>query len=483
MDEMFRTDERVKTSTKWFFALGDIFQGGFFNIVNFFYSFFLTDVVGISPIWAANVFLLGKVWDAVTDPAMGFISDNTRTRFGRRRPYILIGAPLVLIAFIMMWFPLSGGTEASKIVFYIFAYMLMNTVATIASVPFLAMSAELSTDYNERTSITNTRMIVSIISSLLCAVVPMLLVGMYQDIRTGYIVMSIAFGLFFTLPLLLVFFKVPERKQFSGEKKGTWGKMFGTLRLKVFRRFIGMYLGIVVAMDITSMIFVYYMTYNLGRSGELSFVLGALLVSEVAFVPLASWFAKKTSKSRAVIFGNLGWMVCAAASFLITGDSPGFFIYLLAVFLGGFIGFSLIGFTSLFGDVTEVGEYHFGYRAEGGFSGIQQFIRKCAAALANWVALMLLGIVGFINPLEVVENGVTTLITQTQTPAVLFTIKGILGFASILLLVPSTIIAIRWKLTKEKHATLIGYLDRKRAGLEIDEAMEEEVREICKPLI
>jgi len=147
------------------------------------------------------------------------------------------------------------------------------------------------------------------------------------------------------------------------------------------------------------------------------------------------------------------------------------------------MSFSLIGFTALFGDVTEVGEYHFGNRAEGSFSGIQQFIRKCAAGLANWVALTLLGIVGFVSPLEIVENGVTTLITQQQTDTVLFTIKGILGVATFILLIPSTIVAVRWKLTKDKHSKLIGYLDRKRAGLEIDEAMEQEVQEICKPLI
>jgi oligogalacturonide transporter len=225
------------------------------------------------------------------------------------------------------------------------------------------------------------------------------------------------------------------------------------------------------------------MTYNLGRASELSFVLGALLVSEVAFVPLASRFAAKTSKTRAVMLGNLGWCLCAISSLMITPESPGFAIYVLAVVLGGFMSFSLIGFTALFGDVTEVGEYHFGYRAEGSFSGIQQLIRKCAAGLANWVALMLLGLSGFINPLELVENGATTIINQPQPPIVLFTIKAILGIASILMLIPSTVIAIRWTLTKTKHAKLIGYLDRKRAGLEIDAETEQEISDICKSLI
>jgi len=463
--------------------LGDIFSGGFFNIVNFFYSIFLTDVVGISPYWAGIVFLLGNFLDAVTDPAMGIISDNTRSKFGRRRPYIILGAPLVFFAFVMMWFPLSGGTEISRVLFYVFAFVLMNTVTTIVQVPFLSWAAELTTDYTERTALTNVRMLVSVSSTIISAVFPMLIVGAYHEVRSGYIVMSIIFGLFYTLPLILVFLKVKERKQFSEGKKGTWRDMFAPMRLRVFRRFMVLYLGITLAMDVTAMIFAYYMTYNIGRPEEISFVLGALLVSQVAAVPLASWFAKKTSKAKAVIFGNLGWTLCAAATFLVTADSPGFLVYVLACILGGFIAFSLVGYNAIFGDVTEVGEYHMGYRAEGSLYGIQQFIRKCCAALANWFALFLLGLAGFISPIEIVEDGVALLVTQPQTPLVLFTIRSIFGIVSVVLLIPSTINALTWRLPKEKHAKLIAYLDRKRAGLEIDEESERDVHEICKPLI
>ena len=427
--------------------------------------------------------MIGNFLDAVTDPGMGVISDNTRSKFGRRRPYIILGAPLVFLAFVMMWFPLSSGTELSKIVFYIFAFVLMNTVTTIVQVPFLAMAAELTTDYNERTSLTNVRMIVSVTSSIICAVLPMLIVGAYQEVRTGYIVMSIIFGLFFTLPLILVFLKVKERKQFSEGRKSSFKEMFSPVKIRIFRRFMCIYLGIVIAMDILAMIFAYYMTYSLERPGELSFVLGTLLVSQVAAVPLASWYARKTSKTSSVILGNAGWTVCALASFLLTPEGPGFHIYVLASVLGVFLAFSLIGYNSLFGDMTEVGEYHLGYRAEGIFYGIQQFIRKCCAALANWFALFLLGIAGFITPTEVVEAGVTRLITQPQTPIVLFTINGILGIVSVILLIPSTFFAIRWQLTKDKHAKLISYLDRKRAGVEISPEDELEVHDICEPLI
>jgi len=482
----YRTDEKIKTSTKWYFALGDIFSGGFFNIVNIYYSFFLTDVVGIKPYYAILVFILGNVLDAVTDPAMGIITDNTRTRFGRRRPYFLIGAPLVLLAFVMMWFPLSSGTEVSKVIFYIFAFVLMNTVTTIIQVPFLAMATELSTDYNERTSITNIRMIVSVSATIACAIVPHEIIKHYRDmgdVNMGYIVMSIAFGLLFTLPYLLVFFKVKERKQFSKGRKSTWREMFNPLKLRIFRRYMVIYLGIILAMDVIAMIFVYFMTYNLDRYEELNFVLGALLVFQVLCIPLAAWFAKKTSKVRAIIVGNLAWIAIAVTIFLINKDSPFYFIYLIAAGIGCCMAFSLVGYNSVFGDVTEVGEYHFGHRSEGGFYGIQQFIRKCLAAVANGGVLLLLGLSGFVNPVETFENGVRTLVQQPQTPAVLFTIQAIIGFVSIIMLIPSTITAFCWKLSKDKHHKLISYLDRKRSGLEITEEEKQEIEKICKPLI
>ena len=147
------------------------------------------------------------------------------------------------------------------------------------------------------------------------------------------------------------------------------------------------------------------------------------------------------------------------------------------------MAFSLIGYNSIFGDVAEVGEYHFGYRSEGSIYGVQQFIRKCLAAVANGGVLLLLGLSGFINPIEEIVDGVRTLVQQPQTPAVLFTIQAIIGFVSIVFLIPSTIIAFCWKLTKERHHKLISYLDRKRAGIEVSDEEKKEIDEFCKPLI
>lgn len=468
--KVVRTNVKLRFGTKLAFAMGDFYAGGFYNIVNFYYAIFLTDVIGISPIWAGAIFTLSKIWDAITDPLMGAISDRTKSRFGRRRPYLLYGVPLVILSIIWLWYPYTEGSEASRVLFCAVAYMFANTVATFVQVPFLAMSAELSTDYNERNSISGIRMAVSLFSSLLCAVAPMLIISAYGNIKSGYLAVGVIFGLVFALPLLITFFRVKEPEVFvqSAEKNtGIFKPMWETLRVKSFRRLNYIYLGIFVTLDIIAMIMAYYMTYILQRPGELSFVLGALLLFQIIGIPFATMAANKVGKIRVIIIGSIGWIVGTLCTLFISAQSPPFLIYPLAAVIGFIMAFSLVGIISLFGDVTDVGELYFGKRMEGSFSGVQQFIRKCASALANGLALGLLSLAGYINPVNEIP--------QPQVPAVLWTIRGITGIFALVMLVPTILLCLNWQLTPERQTKLINYLDKKRSGLPIDAEEQEEM--------
>jgi oligogalacturonide transporter len=92
-------NEKLSLKTKIGYGLGDLYGGGAFIILGTYYLHFLTDVVKIAPVLAGLIIMISKIWDAVTDPLMGMISDRTRTRFGRRRPYFLLGIPLIFISF------------------------------------------------------------------------------------------------------------------------------------------------------------------------------------------------------------------------------------------------------------------------------------------------------------------------------------------------------------------------------------------------
>ncbi|HAH96809.1 MAG TPA: MFS transporter, partial [Firmicutes bacterium] len=90
--------EKLSASTKLAFGFGDVYGGGAIQIVNFFYLIFLTDYIGLRPAYAGIIFFIARGWDAIADPLMGVITDRTRTRFGRRRPYFLAATVLVFVS-------------------------------------------------------------------------------------------------------------------------------------------------------------------------------------------------------------------------------------------------------------------------------------------------------------------------------------------------------------------------------------------------
>jgi oligogalacturonide transporter len=127
-------------------------------IVGLLFMFFLTEVVGLSPALAGLVFGIGKVWDAITDPLMGYISDRTKSRFGRRRIYFLVGIVPIAISFIIMWIPIHTNSQIGLFLYYSFAYIVFATVITMVMIPYSALAAELSADYKVRNRLSGARL-------------------------------------------------------------------------------------------------------------------------------------------------------------------------------------------------------------------------------------------------------------------------------------------------------------------------------------
>src|SRR5512142_1753147 len=166
--------------------MGDFYGGGSRTLISFFYLVFLTDVVRLSPGLAGIVILVSKFYDAITDPFEGVISDRTRTRLGRRRPYLLAGIPLVFLSFFLMFFPVSYASETARFVFVICTYLFFSTIVSIVTLNYSSLQAELTLDYNERTSLATFRIFFSTLSSILCALLPLEIVKAFPDVRTGW---------------------------------------------------------------------------------------------------------------------------------------------------------------------------------------------------------------------------------------------------------------------------------------------------------
>jgi oligogalacturonide transporter len=144
--EQKKREERALSKICYGFA--DIYGGGAFVIISTFFTVFLTKALGMAPALAGTIPLIGKVWDAVTDPMMGNIADRTRSKFGAKRFYILLGSIISAITFVVMWIPFAAsGSGTAQYIFYVLMYMLFSTGFTIVMVPYNGLLPDMVDDY------------------------------------------------------------------------------------------------------------------------------------------------------------------------------------------------------------------------------------------------------------------------------------------------------------------------------------------------
>ena len=168
--------DRLSRRTKIIFGSGDFGFSLTTTLVGAYFAIFLTDVAGLAPAVAAAAIFIGRTWDYVNDPLVGYLSDRTRSRWGRRRPWLLFGALPFAAVFTLMWWkpPLSGFALAA---YYGAAYLIYDAGSTAVMMPYFALTPEITSDYDERTSLTSYRMFFSIAASLVAFTVPLAIVG------------------------------------------------------------------------------------------------------------------------------------------------------------------------------------------------------------------------------------------------------------------------------------------------------------------
>jgi oligogalacturonide transporter len=410
--------------------------------------------VRINPALAGIAFLVSKIWDAVTDPFEGVLTDRTRTRFGRRRPFFL------------MWFPVSFASAGARFAWVMAAYLFFSTVISIVMTPCSALAAELTLDYHERGSLTAWRIFFSSFSSLVCAVAPLEIVKAFADQRSGYIAMAISFGLFFALPFVAVFLCTRERPEFQRPLASfSLREVFlGPFRLRAFRTVLFMYLCAFVAMDVVMAIVIYFLTYYLGRGGETNYVLGALLIAQIAVIPLYTHLSRRTSKRVSFLFGTGVWCVTLLFSFGLGPGTPSALLYVFAAFVGAGTGGVVVMIYSIFPDVPDVDELMSGERREGSYAGLFTLLRKASSAIGIFLVSQALAVAGYRTPVEQVVDGVRKSVPQGQTAEFLTVLRFVFALVPIVLVALSIAAAARYPLSPALHARLKTLLARRRLG-------------------
>lgn len=466
------------------FASGDIFGGGAQLIISFYYLIFLTDVVKIKPALAGTIILLSKIWDAISDPLMGSITDNTRSKWGRRKPYFLVGFFAIVGAFFLLWYPISNDSDVIKFAYVLFAYLLYSTVSTMVMVPYAAMSSEISQDYKKRNTVNGARLFFSQFSSLLCAVLPLEIVKQFSDVRAGYMAMAVSFGLLFAVPFILMFFFTHERVPVSDEKtKMKFQDFLAPFKVKSFRYLIMMYLFAFLAMDVVSTVFAYYMNYFLKRPSELNYVLGAMLITQILLIPAVVAISNRIGKAQTFRISALMWGFGIIVLSFQSPNLPNWAIYANAVLIGvGLIGCIVLPWV-MYPDVTDVGELQAGKRNAGAFGGIMTFMRKFSSAIGIFIVSNILQLAGYVEPTTEVIDGVTKSVLMDQPESVIWALKGIVVGFPILLLIIASIVAKRYPLSRAKHSQLMAYLKYQRGEVEENPLSDEALDALKDELI
>ena len=422
---------KVSLGNKLAFACGDIFGGGSFNIINFLFTPFLTLVVGIPMVWLAPILLFTKIWDGFIDPIIGRITDGTTPgKFGKRRKFMLIFAPFVLVCLVLLFFPWNMVTDSVllKSIFVVIIYMMYATAQSFVLIPYYSHASEMTPDFTERNNTNAVRLAFSIASSTICVAVP----GMIASPSKGdqgkcYIVMAVIFGVIFMVSILITALFSREQIVTPAVKtKFSLKEFLRPLKVKTYRQYLGMQMCSSMAMAMMSSFFFTFCDFyirrlsyqqvtiseNLGRFPIATVAAAMMFVAQIVALPIYLKIIKAKSKRFAYITGCVVWMVVVAFMWLLPAETkidvvngsvqtvegaPNWLIMVFGLLLGLGIGGTVFVPHSSFGDVCDVGELYFGERTEGAFSGITNFLNTTAQAIGLAIPPAIIGLAGYVE--------------------------------------------------------------------------------------
>jgi glycoside/pentoside/hexuronide:cation symporter, GPH family len=449
-------DQKMTLGSKFRYGLADMGFALITSAMQFFLLFYYTDVAGIDPGLAGLALMVGKLtWDAVNDPLFGYWSDRTRSRFGRRRIYMLIGAvPLGIAAWIMFSLP-KGLTGAGAFFAVLLSFWLVDTFHTMTTTPYYALTPELTRDYSERASLTSIRMVYSVFGYILGAALTTLLAGIFQgtglNLQQAWSATGAVFGTVAIITTLVTTFSIKERPELAGEPSQL-PPMKAVLTSFKNKPFIILMVAFILSsfsFTILTALVPYFIQYQLNMPDQVSFVLLAMLVSIGVFLIPAKLISDRINKGPAYALGLfIASLAVMTSFFLPRGETP--LIYVVAAVAG--MGFSAqwVFPWSMLPDVIEYDEKMTGERREGIYYGLWAFLSKFTGALGIAVSGWALGLFGYVPNME-------------QTTRALFGIRLFFAIVPAIVLLISLPFLIWYPITRQKHAELVKELAERKA--------------------
>jgi len=408
---------QLSTKAKYAFGIGAIGKDAIVNLVGIYLMFYITDVLGLSPSFVGTLFFAARVWDAVNDPVMGMIVDNTHSRFGKFRPWLVIGTLINSVIFVLLFTNLDLTT--SQLYIYISVmYILYGMTYTIMDVPYWSWLPNLTNDPREREELSVIPRFFASFAGMMIGTFGLFMIDSFDhlfggsgDRQTGFTVSSIVIALLFIITIGITVFNTPEKPTNSKAPK-TKIKQIGKLLTKNDQlvAFIGILLAFNLSMQIVNGVTIYYFKYVAGAESLFSlfnFMIVAEMVALVLFPKLVKLLNRTRVFTVACILVGLGLGTILVGGYI----SPQSGIFII---IGGFLlkfgsGLSLGITTVSIADVIDYGELKFGTRNESIIVSAQTFLMKTAQAVSGLLTGIGLSLIGYIPDVQQTSMTITGL--------------------------------------------------------------------------
>ena len=464
---------------KLIYGSGDFGPASIAMMRSLFFVIYLTDTVGLNPQLASIGAMVGLIWDAINDPIVGTISDRARSRWGRRRPFLLIFSIPFGFASILLWAAPSWESQIALIVYVTIAFMIVDTLGTLLAIPYLSLMPEITKDYDERTSLAGFRTAFQLLGSLSVVVIAPILIdsalesGLTQ--KNGYVNAATIFGAIAAFLFLLLFLVIREN---PSQQQTVSIPFLKTLKLawsNIPFRFVAIiFLLNWTMLDMVAVVFPFFLLYWIADGNLLTKVnlfgmqialessfFGILMLVCILSVPFWLWFSKRRNKRDAYVTGMIFLSMVLGLIFFV---QPGQInvLLILGALAGIGVGSAYVFPDAMFPDIIEWDELRARKRQEGIYYGARAFIRKLATALVIFIVLQLLGLSGYQTPPIGVDQ-------FNQPESAILLIRILISIISGIMLLTAALLAWFNPLTREKNARIQKLLDQRKTRAPIQD--------------
>lgn len=453
--------EKVPLVTKLAFGAGDLGPAIVTSIISFFLLIFFTDVARLDPRVAGTILLVSKIWDSVNDPLVGTLSDRLQTRWGRRRPWFLFGAiPFGLCFWLLLQVPQASPTGLFW--YYLIVMIALDTAFTVVNVPYTALTPELTSDYDERTSLNSYRFAFSIFGGLVAAVAhPLIVDAVVKGGGTpqqGYSLSALIWAIAATLPFFFAFWGTYERHTATDEPPIPFLAGLRTVfSNRAFRYVTGIYLLSWLVIQSVSTLIIYFMTYWMRRSDLTALVILSVQGSALIWLFIWSRMSNRVGKKGVYYRGMIFWILVSLLLYAVQPTWPPAAMIVLGLLAGVGVATAYLVPWAMLPDVIELDELETGQRREGIYYGFFVLLQKLGLAIGLFLIAQVLARTGYITPTDAMPE-------PTQPAAVLHAVRLMIGPIPALILAAGIVLVHRFPITRDQHERTLATLAARRAA-------------------